>query len=193
LRFPGYKKAKFNKGVPDDWLTVKVEKLIHRISAGKRYDSKSALANGKVPIIDQGASGVLGYHNDEPGVFASENNPVIIFTNHTCYQRLIQFPFSSIQNVLPFIPSKIELFNRNIYWLYYATKGIVELSEYKGHYPEFINKQIYMPEKKLCEAFGKLIEPIFQNIYLIDIQNTQLRQIRDRLLPRLISGKLEVK
>lgn len=27
----------------------------------------------------------------------------------------------------------------------------------------------------------------------LDEQNTQLRQIRDRLLPRLISGKLELK
>lgn len=32
-----------------------------------------------------------------------------------------------------------------------------------------------------------------KQIALLGEQNTQLRQIRDRLLPRLISGKLELK
>ncbi len=52
---------------------------------------------------------------------------------------------------------------------------------------------ILIPDKSVINEFDKIIKPIFEMVSNLDEQNTQLRQIRDRLLPRLISGKLEVK
>lgn len=63
---------------------------------------KTAEEKGTVPILDQGKSGLIGYHNDKPGMMASPDDPIIVFANHTCYMRLIMFDFSAIQNVLPF-------------------------------------------------------------------------------------------
>ena len=37
------------------------------------------------------------------------------------------------------------------------------------------------------------VSPMFEQIQILQQQNNQLLQIRDRLLPRLMSGKLEVK
>lgn len=192
-RFPGHEQIRFIKNVPENWQEIKVEKIIERISPGKRYELKTALSEGIVPILDQGESGIIGYHNDKPGLEASLDNPVIVFSNHTCYQKIIQFPFSSIQNVLPFKPNPIKSLYRNIYWLHYATEGLIEFSEYKGHWPEFISKKLYLPPFELCEKFGDFARPIVQNIFIIEQQNNQLNQIKNRLLPRLISGKLEIK
>ena len=52
---------------------------------------------------------------------------------------------------------------------------------------------ILIPDKSVINEFDKIIKPIFEMVSNLDEQNTQLRQIRDRLLPRLISGKLEMK
>jgi type I restriction enzyme S subunit len=52
---------------------------------------------------------------------------------------------------------------------------------------------ILLPSKELMLKFSKITDPVFEQIQTLQQQNTQLRQIRDRLLPRLISGKLEVK
>ena len=52
---------------------------------------------------------------------------------------------------------------------------------------------ILLPAKKLMLKFSNIIDPMFEQIQTLQQQNTQLRQIRDRLLPRLISGKLELK
>ena len=38
-----------------------------------------------------------------------------------------------------------------------------------------------------------VVSPMFEQIQILQQQNNQLLQIRDRLLPRLMSGKLEVK
>ena len=141
-------------------------------------------------MLDQGQSGIIGYHNDVPGVIASEDEPIIVFANHTCYQRIIQFPFSAIQNVLPFLPHPEK--HRNIYWLHWATKDLVELNDYKGHWPEFMSKEFPLPPAALCEQFGQFIKPMVQLTYRLDKRNQNLRQSRELLLPKLISGEIDV-
>jgi type I restriction enzyme S subunit len=53
--------------------------------------------------------------------------------------------------------------------------------------------KILKPTNQLAMRFKELVNPMFLQIETLQQQNTHLRQIRDRLLPRLISGKLEVK
>ena len=56
----------------------------------------------------------------------------------------------------------------------------------------FKNYKAPIPNCELREKYFELASPMFFQIENLIQQNTQLRQIRDRLLPRLISGKLEV-
>ena len=46
--------------------------------------------------------------------------------------------------------------------------------------------------QNLLERFNRIIHPIFDNIVTLDKKNTNLRQTRDLLLPKLISGQLDV-
>jgi len=190
LRFPGYEKVKFIDGLPEGWKKLQVLEIIERYPAGKKYDNSTALEKGNVPILDQGQSGLIGYHNDEPSVYANLDDPIIVFANHTCYQKLIQFNFSSIQNVLPF-KSNLQ-YNRDIYWLHYATKNLIQFNDYKGHWPEFSSKKTIVPDLDTAKSFGLVIKPMVNEIYILEQKNEILKQTRDLLLPRLISGKLSV-
>ena len=177
-------------GVPEGWEVKVVDEVVHRIPVGKRFDQKTVFETGAVPVLDQGRSGVIGYHNEEPGVSASEDKPVIVFANHTCYQRIIHFPFSAIQNVLPITPKPSSA--RNIYWLHWSLSGLVVFNDYKGHWPELIAKQVYVPPVHLCESFGDLVGPMHKLIWYLESSNANLRRTRDLLLPRLMSGRVEV-
>jgi type I restriction enzyme S subunit len=194
FRFPGHKNVKFVDSplgkIPEGWEIVKVEDIVERVSSGKKYDNNTVFKTGAVPVLDQGKSGIIGYHNEEPGVLASEEAPIIVFANHTCYQRIILFPFSAIQNVLPFVP-KQDMY-RNIYWLHYATCGLITFNDYKGHWPEFMSKSLLLPVKNICESFGEIAKPIVRNIYKLERKNKNLRRTRDLLLPKLISGEIDI-
>ena len=50
-----------------------------------------------------------------------------------------------------------------------------------------------IPNENLCGEFACLIVPIYANIRNIINENRILSQLRDTLLPRLMSGKLEIK
>ena len=194
FRFPGHEQVEIVEPelglIPQGWEVVRTEQIIKRVQSGKKYNQKTVEQAGNIPVLDQGQSGIIGYHNDVPGVIASEDEPIIVFANHTCYQRIIQFPFSAIQNVLPFLPHPEK--HCNIYWLHWATKDLVELNDYKGHWPEFMSKELPLPPASLCEQFGEFIKPMVQLTYRLEKRNQNLRQTRDLLLPKLISGEIDV-
>ena len=191
FRFPGHKTVKFVDELPEGWRMMKVENAVRRQPPGLLYSQKTALPQGDVPILDQGQSGIIGYHNSEPSFEASLDNPVIVFANHTCYQRIIHFPFSAIQNVLPFKPS--EKVPDQIYWLHHATLGLVNLNAYKGHWPEFKIKEFIVPTEELAEIFSKNVSPMHLEIQKLSETNEKLTKTRDLLLPRLMDGRIPVK
>jgi type I restriction enzyme S subunit len=194
FRFPGHEDCRLVESplgeIPEGWEVKLVEEIVKRIPVGKKYDQKTVASNGAVPVFDQGKTGIIGFHDDEPGVIASETAPVIVFANHTCYQRLIHIPFSAIQNVLPFVPSPV--LSRNIYWLHWATNGLVVFNDYKGHWPEFAAKDLIVPPAAFCQRFGEFAAPLSQQILKLERQIHNLRRTRDLLLPRLLSGQIDV-
>lgn len=173
--------------VPKGWEVKKIDEVIQKIPVGKKYSQKTTVPDGKIPVLDQGKSGIIGFHNDTAGVNASIQDPVIVFANHTCYMRLIHFDFSAIQNVFAFKGQDV-----NIYWLYLATLGKQKFVEYKGHFPDFLIKQIVVPPKELTEIFGNIVKDSFSKIALNLNTNEKLAKTRDLLLPKLLSREIEL-
>lgn len=51
---------------------------------------------------------------------------------------------------------------------------------------------IISPKSEIVESFGKLINPLLNQLFLFQIKNQNLRKTRDLLLPKLISGEIDV-
>lgn len=186
FRFPGYEKTKFVDSemgeIPKGWEVKNVLDIIERISPGKKYENKTALPIGKVPILDQGASGFIGYHNDKPGIAASIDNPAVVFTNHTCYYRILTEPFSCIQNVLPYVGKN----GYDTFFVYFLTKGKIKMSEYKGHWPEFEHQVFIIPPTELAGQFSEKAKKVIEEMVLCEKENVILKEARDKLLAKLI-------
>jgi len=173
--------------IPKGWEVKKIEDIIKRFPVGKKYAQKTASEKGQVPILDQGKSGIIGYHNEKPGIMASPDDPIVVFANHTCYMRLIMHDFSAIQNVLPFKGIDIDIF-----WIYAATYGKQDFIEYKGHWPDFIIKKVVVPNNGLDGKYGEFVGTFFKSIFQNNLQSFSLAELRDTLLPKLLSGEIEL-
>lgn len=78
--------------------------------------------------------------------------------------------------------------NKSIYKYQVQSTGI---SNFKFEY--FINSEtILVPSKMVKEKFIEIVEPIFNAITLYGQKNMKLIETRDLLLPKLISGELDV-
>lgn len=187
FRFPGWQNATFENGIPEGWKIEKVKNCVNRLPFGQTYKKDELEPEGNVIVIDQSEDEYLGYHNNEPSHRASAENPIALFGDHSCKYKLMIKDFSLGENIIPYTSKGVDL-----YYLYYSVYKIVQTEEYKRHWNLFVNKKVLISNNELQKSFRQKVIPIFKQIEILNKQISNLTQQRDLLLPRLMSGKLEV-
>jgi len=69
------------------------------------------------------------------------------------------------------------------------TSGTTVLHLAKGWFDSY---RVLLPQQELMDAFDKIVTPLFTQIQLNIEQERSLQKIRDTLLPKLLSGELDV-
>lgn len=175
--------------LPEGWRVGKITEIIKRESISYKCDKKDLDPKGETPIIDQGSNGLYGYTSRNPDFIATKENPVILFTNHTCNYWFVDYPFCAIQNVLPYRGKD----GYDEYFLYFITKGSITFIEYKGHWPDFEAKDFIIPPVEIAQKFSQTAKPILEKISDNNSQIQSLADSRDELLPKLMRGEVRVK
>lgn len=188
LRFPGHEKVKVVKGVPEGWEIEKIKNVVSRLPFGRIYRESELNDSGKVIVIDQSQAEFLGFYDGEPQHKATAEKPIILFGDHSCKMLMMTKPFSLAENVIPFVAKN----DAPVYFLFHLVKGTIETTEYKRHWTELTNKEIYAPPIHLQQRFQETVKPHYQQIELMNDAIRLATKTRDMLLPRLISGKLSV-
>jgi type I restriction enzyme S subunit len=200
MRFPGYKKAKFVKGVPLGWeITTLADEVNFKMGQSPKSEFYNEDGNG-LPF-HQGV-GTYGERFPEHKIFCSVNGRTaeegdILFSVRAPVGRLnIADRKLIIGRGLSAMRHKRGLNN----YLYYLLQHEFSKEDIIGNGSIF--NSVGKDELKrfkifqvgdFAKQFNIWVKPIDEQLLILIQQNTQLRQIRDRLLPRLISGKLEVK
>ena len=190
FRFPRYEDVEFENGIPKGWEVKKIKKCVNRLPFNQLYKQNDLENEGSVIVIDQSSTDFLGFHNNEPSHYASIEKPIILFGDHSCKFVLMIRDFSLGENVVPFI-SFDENFLDN-YYLYYAVHKLIATEEYKRHWGRFTAMKIFIPQYHLQKTFSDIVKPMLEEKQKLWNENQLLIKQRDMLLPRLMSGKLEV-
>ena len=192
FRFPGHENVPMVESplgpIPQGWEVKKVKEVVKRLKAGKIYKEVDVDQTGKIIVVDQSRADFLGFHDNEPDHNASSRDPIVIFGDHTCKMRLMVVPFSLGPNVVPFIAKN----NMPVGYLFFLISSLVETREYKRYWTELNNKVVAVADSKTSNRFSDFATGIFQQIETLKRRNQNLRQTRDLLLPKLISGEIDV-
>lgn len=190
LHFPGYEDVKVVNGVPEGWRKELVGNLISKVARTKEIKTAEYLSEGRIPVIDQSRMFIAGYTNDYEAQ-VDIGRPVIVFGDHTRILKYIQFPFAKGADGTQLIVSDQ---NRMPQSLFYLSLKAIDLSNYHyaRHFKYLKAESVLIPSVEIAEAFDQLATPILQKIQkLRDICNIS-SEARDRLLPKLMSGEIEV-
>lgn len=191
FRFPGHENVEMENGLPNGWRVQRIKECVKRLPFGKTYKANELQPEGKVIVIDQSTSDFLGYHNEEPSHNASFDSPIILFGDHSCKFCFMTREFSLGENVIPFISKDAK--DIDTCFLFFATHKLIVTEEYKRHWGRFSAMKILVPHIELQQKFSALVIKNEQLKQKLVVQNQLLTRQRDLLLPRLMSGKLEVK
>lgn len=209
MRFPGYENTEFEKGVPKGW-EVKSIKDFGKVVTGKTPStSNSGYFGGKFPFIKtpdmHGNIFVLqteetltedGFNSQKSQALPANSicvscigtGGVVSITPSVCMTN------QQINSLI--LKNKMEL-----EFLFFTLRGLKTMIEMFGSTGatmtnlskgKFENLKFIKPKDEFIEKFCLSTKPILNEIKNLSQQQITLKQIRDLLLPRLISGKLKV-
>ncbi len=200
MRFPGYEKAKFEKGIPEDWKITTIANIANT-KMGQSPQSQFYNEEGNGLPFHQGV-GNYGLRFPEHKVFCSVDGRIgeegdILFSVRAPVGRLnIADRKLIIGRGLAAMKHRKGLNN----YLYYLLQNEFTKEDIIGNGSIFnsvgkdeLKKFKVFDVGVLAKNFNDCVQPIDIQLLVLIQQNNQLRQIRDRLLPRLISGKLKLK
>ena len=190
LRFPGYEDVEIVDGVPEGWNKEPIGNVIGKVSRTKQIKTADYLLEGSIPIIDQSRDFIAGYTNDSEAL-VNTGTPVIVFGDHTRILKYIQFPFAKGADGTQLIISDRANMPQS---LLYLSLIAVDLSNYHyaRHFKYLKAESILIPSQDVANEFDRLISPIFSQIQKLREICNKLSEARDRLLPKLMSGEIEV-
>ena len=190
LHFPGYEHTKIVDGVPEGWEDNSLIKIAE-FKRGKTI-TKVQIAPGTIPVVAGGLEPAY-YHNT-----ANTKAPVITVSGSGANAGFTRMYYTDVFasdcsfvdrskcSVLPFIYCFLK---ENKCKLNSLQKG----SAQPHVYAKDINAlNLCIPNRDLLDKFCKFSEPLFLKIGALEKQNKNLAHARECLLPRLMSGKLEV-
>lgn len=209
LRFPGHEKAKFENGLPEGWMVKRMNDFCY-VTDGT-HDTPKPVETG-IPLVTGRciSNGFIDFNvaynisnKDHEGIKKRSGlkSGDILFSNigtvgNSCivdYDR--EF---SVKNVIIFKP---ETMRDTAYLYYWMTSSIMQeifATQTNGASQQFVGLtfmrryKLLIPQNNILDAFADKILPFIEQKKILHQNNQKLVAQRDLLLPRLMSGKLEV-
>lgn len=218
FRFPGWQNANFENGIPEGWKYLKLSEFGYEVESGNRPAGgiDDSLEDG-IPSLGAESIDKLGYFDysnvrlvprefyDKMKRGHGKDNDILLYKDGAYIGKVTLF-----RNGFPF---KEYAVNEHVFLLRSNNKDYQNYLYFTLNMPQYFTQmqnlnrnaaqpglargdldriKILVPNEKVIEKFNKLINPMIDNIFSYSKQITNLTQQRDLLLPRLMSGKLEV-
>lgn len=183
FRFPGYENAKFEDGIPEGWECCRLGKILS-FGAGKTRPKSGET----YPVY--GSNGILDYCNN----YNSENAIIIGRVGVYCGTVYYEPDKCWISDNALFAESKNSMHFYNYYLLKNMNLNARQIGTGQPLITQgLLNKiRILLPSESLMMKYNQIASELLKQQDLLRKMNVNIAAQRDMLLPRLMSGKLEV-
>ena len=209
LRFPGHENTKIVDGVPEGWNWCKLEDAVQldpkvtltkermkqfipmsalstssmvldesqftetTSNSGSKFQNGDTLLARITPCLENGKTAyVSGLKSDEGAVGSTE---------------YIVMRAKTINSYMVYLLARTDDFRQSAINSMSGSDGRQRVKSDKLKMLDYLH-----PTSELVEKFENVEEPIFEKIYRLSKQMQQAKQARDLLLPKLMSGEVEV-
>jgi type I restriction enzyme S subunit len=179
---------------PTDWREVELGDVASLNAGGDKpaLCSPTLTNECSIPVFSNGIDnfGLYGY-TDFPKV--TEESVTVSARGTIGFVCLRQDPFVPIVRLVTAIPNR-ELITAKFLYLYLSSIHIagVGTTQQQLTVPDFRKYRILLPSFNIVNDFTETVDPMFDTIRHKRGENARLVEIRDALLPRLMSGELSV-
>lgn len=207
LHFPGYENTPIINGIPQGWRLDEVKSVVSLLS-GYAFKSSNFVDNGKYKIVT--------IKNVQDGNFDGENvnsiaeipskmpthcilndgDILLSLTGNVGRICLVNGENYLLNQRVAKLNSKYQAYSYCLFRskeMFDAMNNLANGAAQQNLSPiRTENMRILIPNEDLINTFENIVTPMIWKILLLNKSNGELKQARDRLLPKLMSGELEV-
>lgn len=216
LRFPGHENTSITDGIPAGWSTFSLSQIFN-YTRGKSYSSEELSSTKGVYLINlKNINAWGGYKRDAEKRFTGtyskshevkSGDIIMAVTDMTQERRLVGHvalvPVFSKKAIISMDLIKIIPKESVTHYFLYSMLRFSSIAEQISQYangvnvlhlrPENITQiKVQIPSKDLMMQFEKIVANYYEKIEPLEKQILLLQEARDRLLPKLMSGEIEV-
>lgn len=209
--FEPFKNGKFVDSelgmIPEGWKVGRLTDVIKLMPGGTPKTSEPLYwDNGTIPFFSpKDVNGVYCFatekHITETGLNKCSSNlypkDTIFITCRGTVGKVCLAACDMAMNQSNYAIKAIDGYSQ--YYVFFLVKSVVERLIKKSNGAVFsaitskdFDEEILIPSQKAVEDFTNVIDGFFRRIFTIGTENSRLSLLRDTLLPRLMSGELEV-
>ena len=209
LHFPGYENTEIIDGEPEGWKKQKISEFGEIITGKTPSTTKEQYYGGNIPfvkipdmhncvypIVTESTLTTEGA-NTQKNKFIPKNGIMVSCIATVGLVNIAIEPCQTNQQI-----NSIVLHDeRDLYYTYFTMKRLKALLEGVGsngatmtnvNKTKFGNLGVLYPSNNLRNDYFDYCKPIFEKIYALSVGVHKLSQVRDGLLPKLMSGEIEV-
>lgn len=209
LHFPGYEDVELVNGVPKGWTYKRVEEFGEVITGKTPSTSKTEYYGGNIPfvtipdmhgkvfpLVTQKTLTKVGA-DTQKNKYLPANTVIVSCIATVGLVNIAVEPCQTNQQ----INSVILLNDNDLYFFYESVERIKALLDGVGsngatmtnvNKTKFSSIKVLYPTEDLVIRYNEFCKPIFDKILVLSKGILLSKQARDRLLPKLMSGKIEV-
>ena len=218
LRFPGHESTPIQDSIPEGWRIVQLKELDLRLESGARPKGgiDNSIQNG-IPSI--GAENVIGlgqYNYASEKLIPTEfydsmkkgklvNRDILIYKDGAYIGRtsLFQdgFPHSTaaVNEHVFLLHTNDELLQYYLFFTLYQADYFKKMQKLNKNAAQpglntkaILSLDILLPPITIIKRFDEIVAPIIRVLFSKAKHNHNLTEARDRLLPKLMNGEIEV-
>lgn len=184
----------FGNQKPSDWSVSTLGNVSAMGAGGDKPQTVSQIKTDlcQYPIYSNGLSeeGLYGF-TDKPKIF--EESVTVSARGTIGFVCLRHIPYVPIVRLITLIPKTEIVSAKYLYlWLKQLHIAGTGTTQQQLTVPDFRKTEILVPVQEIMTLFTTTVEPIFKKIWTNQSENEKLASLRDALLPKLMSGELDV-
>lgn len=210
FKFPNHETATFKQTdlgkIPNNWEIKQIGKEYKTYLGGTPSRNEEKYWNGKIPWLNSGKTNELritkaSEYVTELGLEKSSTKLMPQYTTVLAITGATLGQVSMLGSEMCANQSVVGIYSdKNPEYVFYLMKDKIQklIQSASGGAQQHINKDIVnemkfvLPADTMLNDFKDIIRPINKEIFNLLYKNHTLKQTRDLLLPRLISGKIDV-
>lgn len=180
--------------LPLGWTQMTLGEVSEICAGG---DKPQMISNHKTevyqyPVYSNGISneGIYGFTTD----YKISSESVTVSARGTIgYVCLRHIPYTPIVRLVTLIPHENILSTKYLYlWLKSIPIHGTGTTQQQLTVPDFRNTEIIIPPEADMREFTEIVNPLFHQVWSNQDENEKLAELRAELLPRLMSGELDM-